>query len=384
MISQTLLLILGGCVLGAIQLIAGIAIGMWLRRTDASAAHRGRQQMFQANIIAHRLKTLADEMSSSVGEHCSELDQASQLLISPGTRSDEALAELVVDVIGDIVRANQNLQSKLETAETRLQEQANEIETHISRSLTDPLTGLPNRREFNHRLEERMSAWIRRQESFALLILDVDYFKKLNDDHGHLAGDQVLAAIGRAVRAAIRREDAVARYGGEEFAILLPNTTLDAAAHVAQNVRHAVARTLVGHNGQQLIVTVSGGLAAIQSNETAESLIQRADAALYAAKAGGRDCTYLHDGNECRPTEGTQAAEKPDSPAAKLVELINSPDLATQLATHAECQDDKEFGAYLTHDEISEELAQTCEELRQFLEQRSEQPGKSSPPAQTA
>ena len=165
MISQTLFLVLGGGLLGAVQLAAGIAIGMWLRRSDRSEVHRGRQDMLRANAIANRLKALADEMSSSVGEHRSELDQASQLLTSTEARSDEALAELVVDVIGDIVRANQNLQSKLETAESRLQEQAVEIETHISRSLTDPLTGLPNRREFNDRLEERMSAWNRRQGS---------------------------------------------------------------------------------------------------------------------------------------------------------------------------------------------------------------------------
>ena len=203
-------------------------------------------------------------MSSSVGEHRSQLDQASQLLTTNEGGSDEALAELVVDVIGDIVRANQNLQSKLDTAESRLEEQAVEIEAHISRSLTDPLTGLPNRREFNDRLEERMAAWNRRQEVFSLLMLDVDHFKKLNDEHGHLAGDQVLAAIGRALRGAVRREDAVARYGGEEFAILLPNTSLEQARQVAQNVRDAVARVAVNHNGQKIAVTVSGGLAMIE------------------------------------------------------------------------------------------------------------------------
>ena len=310
MFSQTLFLVLGGGLLGAVQLAAGIAIGMWLRRSDPSEVHRGRQDMLRANAIANRLKALADEMSSSVGEHRSELDHASQLLTSTEARSDEALAELVVDVIGDMVRANQNLQSKLETAETRLQEQATEIETHISRSMTDPLTGLPNRREFNDRLEERMSAWSRRKEIFTLLILDVDHFKKLNDEHGHLAGDQVLAAMGRALRTAIRREDAVARYGGEEFAILLPNTGLAPAMQVAQNVRDAVARIVVKHNGKQIKITTSGGLAAIQANEQAESLIQRADAALYAAKAGGRNCAYLHDGTGCRPVDGGPAASR--------------------------------------------------------------------------
>jgi diguanylate cyclase len=384
MISQTLFLVLGGGVLGAVQLAVGIALGMWLRRADRSELHRGRQDMLRANAIAKRLKALADEMSSSVGEHRSELDHASELLTSTEDRSDEALAELVVDVIGDIVRANQNLQSKLETAETRLQEQATEIETHISRSLTDPLTGLPNRREFNDRLEERMSAWKRRQEVFTLLILDVDHFKKLNDKHGHLAGDQVLAVVGRALRAAIRREDAVARYGGEEFAILLPNTGPEAATQVARNVRHAVARVLVKHNGRQIKITASGGLATIQAEEPADSLIQRADAALYAAKAGGRNCTYLHDGTECRPVDAVKrASEKPAAPAAKLVELIHAPDLASRLSTNPEQGEDKEFGAYLTHEEISAELAQTCEELRQFLDERGRETGENAPSART-
>jgi diguanylate cyclase len=385
MISQTLFLVLGGGLLGAIQLVAGISIGMWLRRGDRSEVHRDRQDMLRVNTIAKRLKALADEMSSSVGEHRSELDHASQLLTSSEERSDEALAELVVDVIGDIVRANQNLQSKLETAETRLQEQATEIETHISRSLTDPLTGLPNRREFNDRLEERMSAWKRRNELFTLLILDVDHFKKLNDQHGHLAGDQVLAAVGRALRAAIRREDAVARYGGEEFAILLPNTPLEPAKQVARSVRDAVSRVVVKHNGKQIKITVSGGLATIQADELAESLIQRADAALYAAKAGGRNCTFLHDGTDCRPIDGPRTTpQKPDSPSAQLVELIKAPDLASRLATHSDSSEDKEFGAYLTRDEISAELAQTCDELRRFLENRAREAGANRPPAHTA
>jgi diguanylate cyclase len=380
MISQTLFLVLGGGLLGAIQLAVGITLGMWLRRADRSELHRGRQDMLRASAIARRLKALADEMSSSVGEHRSELDHASELLTSSEAPSDEALAELVVDVIGDIVRANQNLQSKLETAETRLQEQATEIETHISRSMTDPLTGLPNRREFNDRLEERMSAWKRRKEAFTLLILDVDRFKKLNDKHGHLAGDQVLAATGRALRAAIRREDAVARYGGEEFAILLPNTELEAATRVARNVRDAVARVVVKHNGRQIKITASGGLATIQADELSESLIQRADAALYAAKAGGRNCTYLHDGAECRPVDAVKrAAEKPAAPAAQLVELIHAPDLANRLATNPEQSEDKEFGAYLTHEEISAELAQTCDELRRFLDERGHEASADAP-----
>ena len=379
-ISQTLLLILGGCLLGAIQLTAGIAIGMWLRRTKTRPVPTARHEMIQASEIAKRLQSLADDMSSSVGEHRARLDHASQLLSSNENRSGPALAELVVGVIDETVRANQQLQSKLETAESRLQEQANEIETYISRSLTDPLTGLPNRREFDNRLEERMAAWKRRQEAFSLLIVDVDHFKKLNDQHGHLAGDQVLAAMGKALRTAIRREDAVARYGGEEFAILLPHTSLEQAVHVAQNVRDAVARISLEHNGQQLSVTSSAGLAAIQADEQPELLIHRADAALYAAKGAGRNCAYLHDGTACRPaTAYTPGVNSTPSAAAELVELIHNANAAPATAQDANGEGANGFGAYLPAEAISAELAQTCEDLRRFAEVR--QAPRDSPKA---
>ncbi len=160
MMSNTLIFVVGGCLIGAVQVAVGIALGIWARRGSSGGSGYGRHDLLQASLIAKRLQNLADEMSSSVGEHRSKLDQASQLLTSGADTSDETLAELVVDVIGDVVRANQNLKSKLDTAEGRLQEQAVEIEAHMSRSLTDALTGLPNRREFNERLEERMGAGI--------------------------------------------------------------------------------------------------------------------------------------------------------------------------------------------------------------------------------
>jgi diguanylate cyclase len=372
MISSSLFLVVGGCLLGAVQLVVGIGIGLWLRRIDRPEDRHSQQDMVHACLIAERLKALADDMSTSALEHRSKLDEATQALTSGESRSEESLAELVAQVIGEVVRANQDLQSKLETAEARLKEQAAEIETHISRSLTDPLTGLPNRREFNHRLEERMSAWNRRQEAFSLLLVDVDHFKKLNDAHGHLAGDQVLAAIGSVLRAAIRREDAIARYGGEEFAILLPSTPLAQAVRVAENVRESLAKLVVDHGGQRLTVTASVGLAAIETNELAETLLQRADAALYAAKAGGRNCAYVHNGGECRPANDIHASKKPQSSSEKLVQLINSPDLEAQLVADPLNTTTNPFGVFLPRDEISPELAQTCEALRKFIEERDQ------------
>jgi diguanylate cyclase len=367
-LSQTTYLVLGGCLLGALQLVAGVAIGIWIRRSERADHHDTSHDMLHASLIAERLKALADEMSTSANAHRSELDRASQLLKAEDSRTDEALAEMVVEVIGDVMRANQNLQSQLATAESRLQEQAVEIEAHMSRSLTDPLTGLPNRRAFNDRLEERMSAWNRRKEVFSLLLLDVDHFKKLNDAHGHLAGDQVLAAIGKSLRSAVRREDSVARYGGEEFAILLPNTTLDQAAIVAEKVRDSIARAAIEYDHQKLTVTASGGLAVIELNDTAELLIQRADAALYAAKASGRNRTCAYDGG----------ANLSAGPEAHLVELIQSAD-SDKHNTDALRAGPVDYGSFLQRDVISAELADACEELRRFVEQRGQHQTEVAP-----
>lgn len=334
--------------------------------------------MQRAGAIAKRLQNLATEMSSIINEHCSELEQASQMLSVDGSHGDEPIPDAVMNVIGHIVHANQNLQSKLDQAESRLKEQAVEIESHISRSLTDALTGLPNRRDFNVRLEERMSTWQRRREIFSLLMLDVDHFKKLNDTFGHLAGDKVLTALGAALRGAVRREDAVARYGGEEFAVLLPNTSLEQATLVAQKVREAVANVSVEHDGQQIAITVSGGLASIQAEERAETLIHRADEALYAAKRAGRNRTFVHDGTGCRWAAGQNdvpaIADGPQltvaAPLLPQAELKNA--LAEiELANPADSQ---------PREAISATLAETCQELRQFLAQR----GPSEAPAPSA
>ncbi|HVT29817.1 MAG TPA: GGDEF domain-containing protein [Lacipirellulaceae bacterium] len=384
MTGHTMLIVLGGCSLGVIQLIAGIALGMWIRRSDASAARHSEHHLAQSGLITKRLRELAGEMSSSVGEHRSKLNRASELLTLGQDGEEQSLAELVVDVIGDVVRANHDLQSKLEMAESRLQEQAAEIEAHISRSLTDPLTGLPNRRELNEKLEERMAAWNRRHDVFSLLLLDVDHFKKLNDRHGHLAGDQVLAAIGRALRGAIRREDAVARYGGEEFAVVLPSTPSEQAILVAQKVREAVSRVVVTRNEQQISVTVSVGLATIEPNERVEMLIQRADSALYAAKEAGRNCAFFHNGIDCQladslSPEGTQLVGP-----ARLVELINAPDSHKPPADDPQLVPNLEFGTYLPREAISAELAQTCEELRQFVEERGARHETGTTPVQVS
>ena len=152
----------------------------------------------------------------------------------------------------------------------------------------DHLTGLPNRRSAQDSLTAMFARGRRMHTTLALIAFDLDFFKRINDEYGHATGDAVLRAVGLAVRTAIRPSDVIARIGGEEFLVLLPDATDDDACIVAQRLRTAL-RTL-DFIGPDIVVTASFGVARMQDSDMdAEQLLQRADRALYQAKATGRD-----------------------------------------------------------------------------------------------
>ncbi|QEC46988.1 diguanylate cyclase [Baekduia soli] len=152
----------------------------------------------------------------------------------------------------------------------------------------DELTELPNRRGTTRQLEVLLSRARRHGQQLAVLVVDADRFKLVNDDHGHAAGDVVLRELGRRLRDRVRREDLVGRWGGEEFLVALPETAPAAATAVAEALRAAVGATPIDANGASLRMTVSIGVAAWGGADL-EDLVHRADRALYAAKAAGRD-----------------------------------------------------------------------------------------------
>jgi two-component system, cell cycle response regulator len=153
----------------------------------------------------------------------------------------------------------------------------------------DELTELPNRRGTARQVEVLISRARRHGHQLALLLIDGDRFKQINDDHGHATGDLVLREIAHRLRDRVRREDLVGRWGGEEFLVALPETTPDAAAAVGESLRAAVGDTPMATQGGPLLnVTVSIGVAG-WLGEALDDLLDRADQALYAAKAAGRD-----------------------------------------------------------------------------------------------
>ncbi|MDF1524035.1 MAG: GGDEF domain-containing protein, partial [Trueperaceae bacterium] len=157
---------------------------------------------------------------------------------------------------------------------------------------TDALTGLANRRQADVWLRAEVERSQRYGHPFAVLMLDLDRFKRINDAHGHAAGDRVLVDLGRALARIVRATDAVARWGGEEFLVLLPETGRDAATALAEQMRASVGAATLGA-GHHLSVSV--GVAAYHPPDRAEDVVARADAALYAAKAAGRDAVRVEE-----------------------------------------------------------------------------------------
>ena len=154
----------------------------------------------------------------------------------------------------------------------------------------DSLTGMLNRGSFLAEFERELARVRRGGTVLSVAMFDLDHFKRLNDTHGHPAGDEVLRSVAASMLASIRQPDILGRYGGEEFALLMPDTDADMAMRVAERIRAAVQMNGVEWNGQRLSITVSGGVAAFASHGAgADALIAAADAALYEAKRAGRN-----------------------------------------------------------------------------------------------
>ena len=185
----------------------------------------------------------------------------------------------------ELVKAHAAL--AIESAERRAR--ADEL---YQQSREDGLTGLPNRRDFTERMAEECRRAQRFDEALCVAMVDIDHFKRVNDTHGHAAGDQVLIEVARRLRSALRPGDLVARLGGEEFALLLPYATANEAAILCERLRHAVAESLTAVNAKsaKVGVTISVGFTLYAPPESTDTALSRADARLYAAKSAGRNC----------------------------------------------------------------------------------------------
>jgi diguanylate cyclase len=208
-------------------------------------------------------------------------------------------SDQVKEIVQTLIRATREMRETNKALEDRLTLSKNEIsnlqqslEAIRAESLTDPLTGLGNRKYFDRMIGTAMQNAFATGEPLSLLMFDIDHFKSFNDSYGHLTGDQVLRLVGLSLKQTIKGQDITARYGGEEFAVVLPSTALRQALTVADHIRRAVmAKELKKKSTGEILgrVTISVGVSMLKSGDDTYSLIERADACLYAAKRNGRN-----------------------------------------------------------------------------------------------
>lgn len=189
------------------------------------------------------------------------------------------------------------LASQLARIRNRLRERKDELKEALKRiealATVDVLTGLLNRREMHNVLDRQEKMVARQEQGFCVCMIDIDFFKRVNDVHGHNLGDEVLRVFAATARSALRETDVISRWGGEEF-LMMMDTDITVAKTVVERVHTAMCQVSVPtSDGQQLKVTFSAGLACYRQGEPIDRIIDRADRALYKAKSEGRDRTSL-------------------------------------------------------------------------------------------
>ncbi len=270
------------------------------------------------DTVNQELADIYEAINGAAHQHTAQLESAQRLessmlqqMIELETQTDKAtdLDQLkcrVKSQIGNIRQAldnfynkepnQQQLATQLQELASKLQDmeaEANKARTALAhqryKSLHDPLTELPNREAYQERIQAEFNRWLRYQHPLALAICDLDHFKKINDTLGHQAGDRVLKVIGRSIAKRLRTVDFFGRYGGEEFVAILPETDLHYAQELLEKIRAAIANTAFNYKEQPLDITLSIGVAEFLPGDTIEAVFARADQALYAAKAAGRN-----------------------------------------------------------------------------------------------
>ncbi|WP_375458385.1 GGDEF domain-containing protein [uncultured Enterovirga sp.] len=209
------------------------------------------------------------------------------------------------EVVGSLVQATRDISDSNRILETRLRESKGEIDglrrlldQVRQESLTDPLTGIANRKHFEASLTESVARAHAEGSALTLIVIDIDEFKRFNDLYGHLTGDQVLRLVSGAMRENVEPGSVLARFGGEEFGIILPGTEQPSAHACAERIRRNVmSRELLKRSTGESLgrVTVSLGIAVMGLKDTAVSLLERADRLMYRAKQAGRNRTVVED-----------------------------------------------------------------------------------------
>ena len=239
-----------------------------------SSVRKGMETLESNAESATDLAQLKNSVQSQIGNIRQALDHYQQ--------SEQEQSQLAIQL--------EALASKIKVMEDEAAKNRTVLEKQRHKALHDPLTELPNREYYNERANYEYQRWQRYSRPLTLAVFDIDHFKKINDGHGHQAGDRVLKVIGRSVAKRLREVDFFCRFGGEEFVALMPETSLADAMPVLDTIRAAIANAAFNYKEQPIAITLSIGVTEFKTGDDLETAFARADEALYGAKSGGRNC----------------------------------------------------------------------------------------------
>lgn len=247
--------------------------------------------------LQQRISTILNDLTRSLhhmGNQAGDYDRHLQQHISEIQRCDGLqdlgeLLQVLADETMHMRSTTQQLEQQFEEKTAAIDDLQQELLQVKKAATSDPLTGLPNRRALLSAMQDLAADSGPGRHS--LMMIDIDYFKEVNDQHGHLIGDRVIRYVADVIRNNIKGQDTPCRYGGEEYAVLLPNTPLIGAIAVAEAIRKAIAAALLVRSNKEPIgrITVSIGIGSSRNQEDSLELIERADQALYLAKSRGRN-----------------------------------------------------------------------------------------------
>ncbi len=300
----------------------GLTCGFFIGRAFTLSNEPKRLKKDRERTLAALSGLLAstEQLNEDVDTHNTALESAQRDLeeVQPAPEAAENYGSIQTELLGHIsrvVQANRRLENDLTQSRYQLEIQAQELDRTRLEARTDPLCKIGNRKAFTEHLNYRLSRFIKQQDNFGLMIIDVDHFKRINDTFGHAAGDQVLVNIGEALKQCVRPEDFVARLGGDEFAVILDGLTDENAKFVGTRIRSTIELydfQVGDEKGSTTVVTLSMGLAVATDGDGKQSLYERADQALYRSKELGRNRLYTiannADSDDAKEESGVKTA----------------------------------------------------------------------------
>ncbi|SEM64670.1 diguanylate cyclase [Pseudomonas sp. ok272] len=236
-------------------------------REQVDGLHSSMQQAEDLEGLKHVLENHLEGLLGTMDQHKKQRDEREQ----------------------EVAMRLQGLAERVASMEQEAQGYREHLEEQRQKALVDPLTGLPNRAAWSERLEHEVGQWQQHGNTLLLAMLDLDHFKRINDNYGHLAGDKVLKIIATVLRKRLRGSDFIARFGGEEFVLLMPDTSLPVGAKLLETLRAAIEACPFHFKGERVTISVSIGMSAFKAGEHSDLVLKRADQALYRAKDAGRN-----------------------------------------------------------------------------------------------